>query len=49
MSDTDLTPVTRSRWGPAVQCGAAAVAGAALMAAPFMHLILPLRFTMDAD
>src|SRR5699024_2040992 len=38
-----------SRWGPVVQCGAAGFAGAALMAAPFMHLILPLRFTMDAD
>lgn len=49
MSDTDLTPATRSRWGPVVQCGAAGFAGAALMAAPFMHLILPLRFTMDAD
>src|SRR5699024_5158014 len=49
VSDTDLTPATRSRWGPVVQCGAAGFAGAALMAAPFMHLILPLRFTMDAD
>lgn len=44
-----LTPVVRSWWGPAVQCGVTAVAGVALIAAPFMYHVLPPRFTMDAQ